>query len=280
MFAIFYALVYGLFGLVIGSFLNVVIIRRGARTLGGRSGCLSCGARLAWYDLIPVLSWLALRGRCRTCNASISLQYPLVEASTAMLFALIGLSPLPIAMQAVSLAIIAFLVLITVYDLRHTIIPDEWSYSFALLAFAAGLPFALQQGLESGLVPLLIAGPLCALPLFALWLVSRGRWMGLGDAKLSLGIGFLLGIGPGLLAIFFAFLIGAFVSVFVLLPYSYLRYLLLQMQGSKRITRFRLTTKGFTMRSEVPFGPFLVLGTLVVWLCSIYRLPLPLLDII
>src|SRR5271165_6313244 len=127
MLAIFYGL-YGLLGLVIGSFLNVVIIRRGARTIGGRSGCLSCGAPLAWYDMVPVFSWLALLGRCRSCGSPISVQYPLVEASTAILFALIGGSPLPLMMQVLSLAICAILVLITAYDVRHTIIPDEWSY--------------------------------------------------------------------------------------------------------------------------------------------------------
>jgi leader peptidase (prepilin peptidase)/N-methyltransferase len=213
------AVTFGLFGLVIGSFLNVVILRRGARTVGGRSGCLSCGAPLRWFDLIPVISWIALRGRCRSCGSRISKQYPLVEASTAILFGLIGGAPnLSIPMQIVSLCIIALLVLITTYDLRHTIIPDSWSYAFAFLAFISSSAFAIGGG-WTGVIALIIAGPLCALPLFALWLVSRGQWMGLGDAKLALGIGFLLGQGAGLFAVFFAFVVGAVVSVFILLPY-------------------------------------------------------------
>jgi len=262
---------FGLFGLIIGSFLNVVILRRGARTVGGRSGCLSCGAPLRWYDLVPVVSWVALRGRCRACGSRISVQYPLVEASTAVLFACIGASDLSIPMQIISLIIIALLILITVYDLRHTIIPDEWSYTFAILAFISASSFAIGSG-WTGIFSLIIAGPLCALPLFALWLISRGRWMGLGDAKLALGIGFLLGQGTGLFAVFFAFVIGAVISVCFLLPYSYVR-------ARFGITRLGAGGAGFTMKSEVPFGPFLIASTLLVWLMTIYGMPIPFLNI-
>src|SRR5271170_6149081 len=81
---------YGVLGLIVGSFLNVVILRRGARTIGGRSACLHCGAPLIWYDMVPVASWIILRGRCRSCGTRISVQYPLVEATTAIFFALIA----------------------------------------------------------------------------------------------------------------------------------------------------------------------------------------------
>ena len=84
------ATISALFGLIIGSFLNVVILRRGTKPMSGRSVCLSCGRTIAWYDNIPLLSYLALRGRCRACGSRISMQYPLVEASTALLFGAIG----------------------------------------------------------------------------------------------------------------------------------------------------------------------------------------------
>ena len=269
--AVFFIGIYGLFGLIIGSFLNVVILRRGA-SLGGRSGCMSCGAALRWFDLVPVVSWIALSGRCRVCGSRISAQYPLVEASTAILFGLIGAaSNLSIPMQIISLIIIALLVLITAYDLRHTIIPDEWSYAFAFFAFIAASSFAIGSG-WMGVIALIIAGPLCALPLFALWLVSHGRWMGLGDAKLALGIGFLLGQGAGLFAVFFAFVVGAVVSVCILLPYAYVR-------SHIGITRLGAGVGGFTMKSEVPFGPFLIASTLMVWLLSIYGMPITFLNI-
>ena len=270
------ALPLSIFGLVIGSFLNVVILRHGVKTIGGRSGCLSCGAQLCWYDMLPVVSWIALTGRCRSCGSSISPQYPLVELSTAALFGLLGASPLSLELLAVSLVIAALLILISVYDLRHTIIPDEWSYAFAILSFAASVPFALHLGIEGGIIPLIIAGPLCALPLFALWLFSRGRWMGLGDAKLALGIGYLLGMQSGLIAVFFAFVIGALISVCILLPYSYVKHILSRGKGITRLGRGR---ERFTMKSEVPFGPFLVMSTIVIWLLGIYGLPIPFLPI-
>jgi Bacterial Peptidase A24 N-terminal domain len=81
---------FGMFGLIVGSFFNVVIIR-GTGALIGRSACMSCGKTLAWYDMVPVVSWFLLRGRCRTCGSALSIQYPLVEGATAILFALVGL---------------------------------------------------------------------------------------------------------------------------------------------------------------------------------------------
>src|SRR6476620_776440 len=80
----------GTVGLCVGSFLNVVILRRGRQSMSRRSACMSCGNTLAWYDMIPIASWIILRGRCRACGSSISSQYPLVEAATAILFALFG----------------------------------------------------------------------------------------------------------------------------------------------------------------------------------------------
>ena len=88
---LFLVLAFGILGLCVGSFLNVIILRRGKRSLSWRSECMSCAKTLAWYDLIPIASWVILRGRCRACGSSISIQYPLVEAATAILFAVFGL---------------------------------------------------------------------------------------------------------------------------------------------------------------------------------------------
>ena len=257
------ATIYGLFGLIIGSFLNVVILRHGARGIGGRSGCLSCGAPLSFYDLIPVVSWLYLRGRCRQCGSGISAQYPLVEILTMCLFAVIGISPLSLLSTIFALVVVSFLVLITVYDLRHTIIPDEWSYTLACITLLSSLTFVLQHDGVSGIIPLLVAGPVTALPLFLLWLISKGQWMGLGDAKLALSMGWLLGLQGGLLAIFASFVVGAVISVFILLPLPYIiRFIGITHLGAKRV--------GFTMKSEIPFGPFLVLGCFGVWFLMIF----------
>jgi len=270
------ALIFGLFGLIIGSFLNVVVLRHGAKSLGGRSACMSCGKPIAWYDNIPVVSWLYLRGRCRMCGSAISVQYPLVEISTALLFAFLAageLSHVPLAFDLpglvhlyATLALYCFvgalLISISVYDIRHTIIPDRWVYLFALFALASSF-FGISPGYNSVLL-LLAAGPIGALPLFALWAVSGGRWMGFGDVKLALGIGWLLGPVSGLFAVFFAFILGACVSVPLLgLSSPYLHALV------RRFTPTLASSKGllgFTMGSEIPFGPFLVCSCIIVWL--------------
>ncbi len=263
----FEAIVFGLLGLIVGSFLNVVILRHGARTLGGRSGCMSCGSQLRWYEMLPVLSWIALRGRCRTCRVWISAQYPLVEVITAASFVFIGIAPIELYLKALCLIVSALLVIIAVYDIRHTIIPDEWAYAFAFIAFIISM-IGYANSPDGNLVLALFAGPFTAFPLFALWAASHGRWMGLGDPKLALGIGWLLGVPLGLYAVFYAFIIGAIISVCILLPFDYIRHVL-------GITRLGGVQSGFTMKSEVPFGPFLIASCALLWWASTYGVSLP-----
>ena len=263
----------GLLGLIVGSFLNVVILRHGARAVDGRSICMSCGRQLAWYDMVPVFSWVFLRGRCRSCKSRISIQYPLVEAATGVLFAFIGVWAYPLVlytwhMWPVFIAyfvICALLVAIAVYDFKHTIISDGWAYTFASLAFFSH--FLTIDSFPS-IAILLVSGPLIALPLFLLWLVSRGTWMGLGDAKLALGIGWLLGPELGLLALLGAFILGALVAVCILMPMPYIARAL-------RITQLGNAQSTFTMKSEVAFGPFLIMSCIVVWLMMLYGIPIP-----
>lgn len=268
------ALVCALFGLIAGSFLNVVVLRHGARSLSGRSGCMSCGTRIEWFDLIPVLSWIFLRGRCRACRSSISVQYPLVELTAAASFALIGASQMTLTLVLpFYLAIAAFMVVIATYDMLHTIIPDEWSYMFATLVVVTSL---MSQLYTVPLILWLLAGPITALPLFILWLVSGGRWMGLGDAKFALGIGWLLGPIYGPFSIMGAFVIGAVVSLCIILPFPYLRAVFGRIFSGKGIAGLRVEHRGLTMKSEVPFGPFLVASAFLTWMLLLYHIPLPL----
>jgi leader peptidase (prepilin peptidase)/N-methyltransferase len=264
-------------GLLVGSFLNVLILRHGVKEMTGRSVCLSCGRQIAWYDNIPLISYIALRGACRHCKSSISLQYPLVEAATGILFGLVAGSLgelLPGALLPCALAILiaAALIAIAAYDMRHTVIPDSWSYFFSLCALLYAL---VQLAPGQSLLFALLAGPIAALPLAALWLVSRGAWMGFGDVKLALGIGWLLGPIYGIGAIFFAFMLGAVVSLAILLPLP----LYARMLAGWGIVR-RGASASYTMKSEVPFGPFLIASAIFVWLTHLYGIPLPLFPLL
>jgi len=301
---------FGALGLIVGSFLNVVILRFGEKSVGGRSTCPSCNTQLRWYDLIPVLSWISLRGRCRSCHARISVQYPLVEAATAIFFALIAGAGLPLYAMAVALTIISLLICIFVYDLYHKLIPDAWVWAFCILALVYAV-FSFEF-----LVFSLLAGPLAALPIFFLWALSYpfagfvGAWMGFGDVKLALGIGWLLplptviGLPLGLVAVFFAFIIGAVISACILLPFPHYvrwsrvllgrahatRLVFLCPVGGRRdvhdVDKRDLPTMasnldhtnldaGYTMKSEVPFGPFLIASCVLVWLSVLYNVHIP-----
>ncbi len=227
-FSLLLSLFFFLFGCIIGSFLNVVILRfnTGLSIANGRSRCFSCNKDLRWYELVPVLSYLAVRGKCARCKSKISIQYILVELATGVTFVLIylkfqylaffpathsissGLISSSLSVFFIALAyyffIAALLIVIFVYDLRHKIIPDTLVAIFIVLTFLR-LFTAVPQLWAHGTLSDFWAGPVIALPFFLLWLASRGRWMGLGDAKLALPIGWMLGMQRGVSAVVFAF---------------------------------------------------------------------------
>ncbi len=222
----------GVLGAILGSFLNALLFRynTGRSVMRGRSKCMHCGHTLQALDLIPVVSYLLLAGRCRYCHSRVSWQYPLVEAAAAALSVLVYVQNLELGAYALGLTMWLTLLFVVVYDLRHQIIP--WAAS-GLLAMLALAHIAL-----AGPSPwLLAAGPLLAAPLLLVSLVSGGRWMGWGDGVLELGLGWMLGLTAGLTAFVLAFWSGALVGI-VLLGLS----------------------KRYTMKSEVPFAPFLVFG--------------------
>ncbi len=270
------AFFFGGLGLIIGSFLNVVILRQGTgRSISGRSGCFSCGYQLQWYDLIPVVSWLMLRGKCRSCQSSISVQYPLVEVCTAGLFACIGGAPFVSGgmVQLLLLCVCAALLMcIAVYDLRHTIIPDVWVYAFIFCAFVNATVFA-YPATQNEAVMVYSAGVLTAVPLFLFWFFSQGRAMGFGDVKLSVGIGYLVGLWHGLAAIMLAFIIGGVLCAPLLVFSSAWWRRICSTFTHRYGVKFPIMS--VTMKSEVPFGPFLVCATCVVWMCQLYGIPLP-----
>ncbi len=244
---LYFLLLAFILGTIIGSFLNVVIYRYNTGMgLGGRSRCLTCSRNLTWVELIPIASFLSQKGTCRKCSSKISWQYPLVEFLAGVLFVLIFLKFPPVSFVAavttlIQLVIASLLVVIVVYDIKHKIIPDGLVYAFAVIAFVNLFIFNTPALID------IFAGPLLALPFALLWLVSRGRWMGLGDAKIMLGIGWTLGFVAGISAVFLAFWIGAVVSVLWM-------YIVFH------------KVKG---HYEIPFAPYLVLGMYLVLLFGI-----------
>lgn len=244
-------------GLVIGSFLNVVIYRlpRGESLWNPPSHCPQCNKPVQWYDNIPVMSFLLLGGRCRNCKKPISWRYPLVEGLCASCFLLTFWRYYPITLDSPSLIttikdvlLISILIPVFFIDLEHQIIPDSLSYTLVI----SGL---ILSGIQGYLV-LSLAGAGIGVGLFCLifslsFLFLRQPGMGIGDIKIAAGIGAFLGWKMGLLSFFLSFLIGAVVAGGFLL--------------------FRL--KG--MKDKIPFGPFLALGTLLTlflgeWLIAIY----------
>lgn len=255
-----------LIGLAVGSFLNVVAVRyESERSIGGRSRCTACGDLIPWFANIPVISWLVLKGACRSCYSRISIRYPIVELATAflILFAYIHM-PLSLldpnlyeaARFALVVLVLIVLILIFLYDLYHKIIPDEMVYAFMGLSFILALMrFAVDPAASAAELFDLLAGLVLFAPFALLWLVSRGRWIGFGDAKLAVGIGWFLGLADGINAVVISFWVGAAVSLSII---GFAR-LVVHTPG------LPAWLKNLTIKSEVPFGPFLIIGTLLVF---------------
>src|SRR2546429_3097774 len=189
-----------LFGLVVGSFLNVVIARlpAGRSLWGPRSACPTCGATIAWHDNIPVLSFVALQGRCRACASWIGWRYPIVELATAGLF-LAAYTRFDLGFEmAAAMAVLAMLVAITVIDLDHQIIPDVISLPGIVTGVAANLA-PLGRGWLEAVLGIAVAGGI-----FFVIILASGGGMGGGDMKLGAMLGAFLGWKLALVAIFVA----------------------------------------------------------------------------
>src|SRR4051794_2871650 len=223
-------------GLLIGSFLNVVAWRlpRGESLAHPPSHCPSCGTPIKPYDNIPVLSWLLLRGRCRSCRSPISARYPLVELATGVLYALVVAFRDGTADVVLGLLLVTFLVPITLIDLDVRRIPNKLTAPLALLGLAAVVVLAPEQVVEH-----LVAGA-GAFLFFFLAAFAYPQGMGMGDVKLAGALGLCLGraVAP---AIFFALISGVLAGL-VVIPRVGAR----QGRGT-----------------AVPFGPFLAFGAVL-----------------
>lgn len=260
-------------GSIVGSFLNVFVLRRGTgRSLGGRSHCASCGVKLAGTDLVPIASYVALGGRCRTCKSSLPLFYPLVETATGIMFVLIGahfsfiIPPissflLPLILFCIHILFWSLALAIVLYDLRHTIIPDTWVYWLSGLGAFSSVVFL--WGDWKGIISNLSGGLIFGVFFFVLWLISRGRWMGLGDAKIAFAFGIFLGLGKIFSAWALSFWTGAVVVLLIAFADSVMR------RYGRSLSK---DGKPLTMRSEIPFGPFLFLGSFLAYLGAVIPL--------
>ncbi len=233
-------------GLIIGSFLNVVICRlQGNETLLGRSFCRSCGHQIRWYDNIPALSFVLLRGKCRDCKKRISWQYPTVEILTAVLFALSGEYFFSYAdwstwtETAWLLGIIACFVVIAAYDLRHMEIPLLPLYiSIGITLLFLFSEFRLGEPLLTSRLGLgMLGGMIVSAFFFVLVYVSKETWMGWGDVWLGLAAGTIVGLPAALFMLTVSFMLGAAVGIAAII------------------------LDGKTLKTQVPFAPFLVAGT-------------------
>lgn len=260
-------------GLIIGSFLNVIILRYNTfRSLGGRSSCMVCEKSLTWHELIPLFSFFILRGRCKTCKTKISIQYPLVEIITGLVFATLFLKfsnifYIDTLMFAFTFSyyslIFSILIIICVYDIRHKIIPDI--LVFILIAFSfVGMFFFIPSDFGQNFYPHIprlldfLGASIVAIFFATLWLISHGKWMGFGDAKLALGLGFFLGTVKVLSSMILSFWIGALWGILFIF--------------SNKI--FKLHKNKLNIKSEIPFAPFLVLGSFLVFIFNINFFPI------
>ncbi len=227
-----------LLGLVLGSFLNSWIWRtyENIRVVAGRSICVTCGHKIVWYDNIPLLSYLFLRGKCRICHHPIPWHYPLVELTTAVAFLLISFYHVnQVSFDTIrffrDIFFVVLLIVIFVYDgLYKIILPG-------LVWLGTIIGFLFNHSLVYSLPTLLLGGAVGGGFFLAQFLISRGRWIGGGDVRMGVLMGVWLGwplVGVGL---FLAYILGALWALFL------------------------LSTKKKTLGSEVPFGTFLSLAT-------------------
>lgn len=253
-------------GLALGSFVNALVWRVWQQSLPrkkraasdnelsisrGRSICPSCQHSLAWYDLLPVVSWLALKGKCRYCHKLISWQYPLVELATAGSFVAsyvfwpVALSDkVAVGLFALWLVGLVMLVALAVYDLRWMLLPNRIVFPLT----AVSLLYALIRANQSdgfwhsvilSFASLLIAGGI----FYLLFQVSAGRWIGGGDVKLGFALGLFIGQpAEAFLMLFVASLLGMIFGLTVMLL------------GNRKVA------------NKIPFGPFLIMATIIVML--------------
>lgn len=238
---------FGLFGLLFGSFVTVLVHRlpRKESVVGPRSRCPRCGTQIRAIDNIPLVSYMALRGRCRNCGERISTEYPLTELATAVLFAAAAWAVRPLYAAAVVAPFLGLMLAVALIDARWRIVPNRLTYP-ALVVFlvAIGAGHAAGEGVDAvrGLLGLVVyAGPLFVLA------IALPAGMGMGDVKLAALIGLVLGsLGLAYVAV------AAFAGVV----------------GGGLGALLAMAAMGYGKKQQIPFGPFLAAGAIVAALAA------------
>ncbi len=262
-------IIIGLLGCIVGSFLNVVALRQETgKDLGGRSHCPSCNHQLTWYELIPVVSFLIQLGRCRNCKKTISPRYVSVELFVGVLYflttsfftkAYFGVyTSLPgwfFVWLLSLLIVVSYGALIVIYDIQTKTVPLVWfiglvffSCIYLIVPYVSGAVSALSVWRTIGFN---VSGMLVTLPFLAMWVVSKGRWMGFADIEIIAWIGMFFGMQMGASAVLLSFYLGSFFGIIFIIyklikgiPYATIR------------------------KIQIPFAPFLFLGWFITLLYS------------
>ena len=206
---ILFSIIVFLYGIIIGSFLNVCIYRlpKKENIVTTRSHCMQCGYQLKWYDLIPLFSWLMLGGRCRKCKAKISVQYPIIEALNGVLYLLV-FARFGVSIECLLYCLLASaLIVLSVIDFRTYEIP------FGINVFIAGLGLVRILTDLSNWAEYVIGFFAVSLFLYVIYLLTRGRGIGGGDIKLMAASGLLLGWQCNILAFLLGCIIGSICHV-------------------------------------------------------------------
>ncbi len=258
------AIIIFILGLCFGSFVNMLVYRTaekykilkikradtGVRPYNkNRSFCDYCGKQLNWYENVPVISWLILKGKTKCCQKKLPLSYPVVELLMGVLFVIFYRFQTSLPAWQISdlrsqmvmflggLLIIVFLVFSAVFDLKYMILPD---FSTVILIIIAIIGILIGRPQESP-VQFILSAVVAAGFLLILNLMTKGKGMGMGDVKLAVFIGLFLGFPKIIVAFYVAFIVGAVIGL-----------LLIFFKKAKK-------------KTQIPFGPFLILGTLVSW---------------
>ena len=236
---IFYFLFF-VFGTIVGSFLNVVVLRlkKNKSVVKIPSHCPYCRRKLRWFELIPVVSFFIQRGKCRRCQKKISWQYPIVEFFTGLIFLLIAAHFFDFSFYGIVnilylLVVSCFLIIIFVYDFKYYLVSDKIVYPAIFLVLFYDVYLALITN-QFSIFFSSILGAISMGGFFLFWvLISRGKWMGVGDIKIGILLGLFFGVYQMFTTLFLTFFVGAIVSLVLMI------------------------LKKKKLKSEIPLGPFL-----------------------